>query len=302
MSEELILGGMTISRPKPLTVASGSEQGFTLMSDLHIGAPHVDYKLIEHELKQAKEKGDRILVNGDVFDAILPKDHKRFAPDALHPRLQGRNNILNEAVKWATEIFEPYVDSIDMMGMGNHDTAVERYHSFDPVLLLIYELEKKKKKADHIIHHGVYTGFIDYRLQKKGNGHGSYRWLIWYHHGTGGGAPVTRGMIDLHRTGWVDADLIWMGHKHVRVASNIMTLHCPLSGDEPYLRDVRQVITGAYFDTYRGQSQKSVREHGRRSNYAADSGRAPQGKGGARIVVTPRPSNNQPYFDVKVIQ
>ncbi len=114
-------GGFFITRPEPLQVKRTTEVGITLMSDLHLGAAHVDYKRIERDLREAKAAGDRILINGDVFDFILPSDHKRFSPDALHSRLRGRRDILNACLEWGTEFLAPYADQIDMIGIGNHE-------------------------------------------------------------------------------------------------------------------------------------------------------------------------------------
>ncbi len=109
-------------------------------------------------------------------------------------------------------------------------------------------------------------------------------------------------MIDLHRTQWVEAAVIWLGHKHTRITAHVQAMRCPLRGKQPILRDVRQVITGGYFHTYRSQAQDQIRQHGRRANYAADSAMAPQGQGGARLVVSVEQSGNRYYPGVKVIQ
>ena len=289
-------GGFVISRPKPIIVNNGYTQGLTLMSDLHIGAPQVDYKLIDKELKLAKENGDRILINGDIWDLILPKDHKRFTPSVLHPRLHGRTDVVNAAIDWAVEILSPYAHLIDMIGLGNHETSIEKFHSLDPLSILIHKLQEQlpAKNKDHQINYGGYTGFVDYRfrwneggkVEDDNRGGGRNRVVVYYHHGSGADAPVTKGTIDMARKGWVRADLVWMGHKHVRLSSHILQMSCPEVGVQPVFHDVRQVISGAYFDTYVGQAQDTIRKHGRRTNYAADAGFAPQGKGGARLLLT----------------
>lgn len=296
-------GGFHICRPAPLVVR-GSPLGLTLMSDLHIGAANVNYRLITRELEEAKANGDRVLVNGDVFDLITVKD-KRFVPDVIHRRLRGKRDLINGALEWALEIFSPYADMIDMIGVGNHDVASERWSNIDLVKMLVMSLQKEVK-GDHVIHYGGYTGFMDYRVRpdreppegRLAADHGR-RLVIYYHHGSGGNAPVTKGMIDFARKSWVMADIIWMGHKHNRVASTIQTLSCPLAGDDPTIKEQRHIMTGAYFDTYSGQTQESVMKHGRRSNYAADMGLSPQGQGGCRVVLTY--SMKRTKLDIKVI-
>lgn len=305
-----VLGGFVICRPAPVTWSVGDEFGLTLMSDLHVGAAHVDYRLIKEELARAADLEDRVLINGDVFDMVLTKDVKRFTPDVLHPRLQGRRNIVNEAIEWASELLSPVAHLIDMVGCGNHETKIEQFHNFDPIAALVHELQKaaRKKDREHRVHHGGYTGFVDYRLRwanaagkapdRKAKGR---RWVLYYHHGSGQGAPVTRGLIDFNRRDtFVHADAIWLGHKHQRLNVTVQKLSCPLEGHEPNVAEVRHVATGAYFQTYCGQSQQSIRRHGRRSNYAADAGLGPGGVGGARVVL--RHARDHGPLEVRVIQ
>ena len=66
---------------------TGTTVKVALMSDLHIGSLHTDYKMIDDELKRAKEENALIAINGDVFDAILPGDRKRYRANNLHPRM-----------------------------------------------------------------------------------------------------------------------------------------------------------------------------------------------------------------------
>src|SRR5215472_8385205 len=91
-SEEPILGGMHICRPKPFVIKREEPIGLRLMSDLHIGAAHVDYKMIQQELFEAEEQNDRVLINGDLLDLVLPKDVKRYEPTNAHPRIAKRSD------------------------------------------------------------------------------------------------------------------------------------------------------------------------------------------------------------------
>ena len=284
-------GGCTIIRPGSRNYKIGQEIGFFYMSDLHIGARDCDYNLIDAELKEAVANGDRIAINGDVFDMILPKDHKRFRPTVLHPKISQRDNIIDAAVDMGVEILAPYKDNIDMIGCGNHETSVEKYHSTDVIVRLMEKLGSKTAK------YGGYQGFLEYSVRRKGGT--GFRFITHYWHGGGGSAPVTKGMIDFHRLRWVgNSDVEWIGHKHNRFNAHERRMVCPKSGSKPVLKDVRHIMTGSYFDTYHGQTQESIARRGRLSNYAADAAMAPQGKGGARVVLKMERNG----FRMKVIQ
>src|SRR5262249_13680779 len=122
--------------------------------------------------------------------------------------------------------------------------------------------------------------------RKRGNGKTvrGCRYLIYRHHGAGGASPRNKGIGDFDLTNaWIVADVIWLAHKHHHFNDHVQRITCPLSGHDVMHHEVRYVMTGAYFNTYVGQSQTSIRRHGRKSNYAADARCRPQGKGGTRI-------------------
>lgn len=276
-------GAGIICRPDTIQSRTGDVISLRLFSDLHIGAANIDYDLMKEELEDARERKSRILINGDLMDLILPKDHKRFQPDVLCPELVGRRDVLNATVKMVVRILKPYADLIDLIGCGNHETAVEKYHAADPLAMIVEELQRHAK---HKIHYGGYNGFVDYRISTtRGKSPRGSRYLIFYHHGGGGAAPVTKGTIDFARLAYTRADVRWIGHKHNRFWDHVRTLECPMDGDKPFMRDVLHIMTGSYMDTYLGQSQESILLNGRRSNYAGDFAMAPQGKGGFRIDI-----------------
>jgi len=253
------------------------------MSDLHIGAANADYDLIDKELREAKDNGDRININGDLFDMILPQDHKRFRPEVLCAHLRGRSNVRDATVDMGYEILKPIAKNIDMIGVGNHESAMEKYHSTDVISSVINMLNKLKGAK---VRYGGYTGFIDYRFNNKGRG-SSNRVIVMYHHGSGGSAPVTKGMIGFHRTAtYVDSDIVWHGHKHNRlVDSTPLRMRCPREGDEAVFDQQVFIMTGGYMNYDSGQSHEDVMRDGRKSNYAQDWGLPPQQKGGVRVLV-----------------
>lgn len=243
-----------------------------LMSDLHIGSPEVDYGLIKKDLKTAEEVDARILLNGDLFDAIVPSDSKRYRPDALHPRIRGRSDVLNETVTWAAELLEPYKKRIDLIGFGNHEDTVLKHHSTDLASMLVDRLGIQRS-------YGGYTGFVDYRFVDDLRH--TQRYVIFYHHGAGGGASLGGSAAEfIKKLQFIDADMIFLGHRHFRITSHMRRLSCPLGGYKPRYKEVRYAMTGSYMDNWtvdRGSS--------RRASYAEDRGLPPLGKGGILLTL-----------------
>lgn len=256
-----------------------------LMSDLHIGGLHVDYDLIESELKRAKSIGAKILINGDVFDAIMPGDRKRYRANNLHPRMfQAGDDMIGESIRWAIEILQPYKDDIIMIGDGNHDDAVARYHHIEPVKHLVIALNGT---GEPTVKYGGYHGFIHVKMPVS-ESTGRARWanyVIHYHHGAGGGAPVTKGAITFSRAAmWLEGvDAIWRGHTHQRQAGRDSKISFNtkilVPSERVMTKDVLTLRTGSYIDTYKGTSSEDLVKHGRKDGYAAlwDAPNLPKG-------------------------
>lgn len=257
-----------------------------MMSDLHIGALHNDYKRIEQDLKKAKDENALIAINGDVFDMILPGDRKRYRSNNLHPRMyQAGDDMIGESIRWAVEILQPYRDRIIMIGDGNHDDAVARYHHIEPVKQLVIMLNGKDGKIKYGGYHG-WLHFVFHVNEERGH------YVINYHHGAGGAAPVTKGAITFSRANmWVEgADAIWRGHTHTLQAGRDAKISYNTAArsieSRIHHRTVLTIRTGSYMDTYAGTTSDDLLKHGRKDSYGAiqDYGALP--KGGVMLELT----------------
>lgn len=269
---------MFVHTPEPFRLERPGKHQFhrMLMSDLHIGGQYTDLDRIRQDLDLAREFNARIALNGDIIDAITPKDVKRSDPEALSERGRGRRDVINAQVEEAADFLKPYVDLIDFIGCGNHETAIEKYHATDPLSILFHIL---KSETGYSVNMGGYEGYWQFRCIANERKYIS-AW-IRYHHGGGGAAPVTKGMIEFNRMqSWIcDADVIWVGHKHNRFVDSCSRERVNSHGRVEY-RDTLCVMTGGYFDSRRIQTQDDYRKNGRKANWAADRGLAPQHKGG----------------------
>lgn len=265
---------------KPVYYASELEYCWLLISDLQIGSTKTDYVYIKDDLKWARQNGARILINGDVFDCIFSQDKKRFRPTVLHPRLRHTDTPLETAIDWGTELLAPFAQLIDGIGVGNHDDGNVKHHNSDPVIRLIKNLNVADK-AD--IKYLGYCGFFGYPFYdgKKF----TYSVRIQYHHGSGGAAPVTKGLIDFHRSDtWVEnATIIWKGHKHNKLYYRDEVQGLNKQCSNWYKHPRVHLMTGAYMDIYQREQHAKAMRRGRQAEWEADNLFAPQGKGGFLI-------------------
>lgn len=178
-----------------------------LFSDIHFDSPDCDKDSLKTHFDYCLDDERYILINGDLFDAILLKDMKRAVPH----NTDHRDNQLNVKLEEMAHFLTPYKDQILFIGRGNHCETIMKYNGLDLIQMLITMLNAGNK---HQIVYGNYANFIRISwldCRKKPVEH----YDIFAHHGAGGSAPVTKGMIDFSRLSkGVNTDLIWIGHKH----------------------------------------------------------------------------------------
>jgi hypothetical protein len=179
----------------------GSEQWFLLMSDAHWDNPHCDRQMLRRHYDQAVERNARIFSFGDFFCAMQGRSDRRADKSSLRPEHQG-GNYLDLLIDTAEEWLSPYADHIAMMSDGNHEIAIRKYLETDL-------LERLCRAID--CHHMGYSGFVKFVF--PGGPESTRR--LYFHHGHGGGGPVTKGVIQTNRrAASIDADIFVSGHIH----------------------------------------------------------------------------------------
>lgn len=260
----------------------GQRFPFFLASDLHLEDPDCDRALIAAEFDAAAAEGARILINGDVLSLILPGDLKRYTRGRDEGDIDDK---IGAAVERAEAFLAPWVDSIDMIGCGNHETAILKHNSVDATKLLIGFLNRRRSPKLPPIRHGGYTGYIRFVFEDAGRGH-VQAYDLFYCHGTGRGGEVSDAAIELQRfsTSRV-ADAIWLGHVH-KVDSKQLA---PLLGLDQrgnfYERPRRGIVTGTYL---KNLAETDASANGYRLSYQEERQRVPQGRGGAMLRITAR--------------
>ena len=256
--------------------------GVTFIGDPHIDAPSHNRDMLVADLERAKSYGDSIVVMGDVWSFILPSDVKRFTGGKYAERV---DDIIGRAVDTAYAVFAPYADNIDVMLLGNHETAVLKRHHVDPLRMLVRELNRDKTRGrlpNSKIAHGGYTCWLQLQFHRHTNSVSNF---VWTHHGAGGGAPVTKGMIDANRIKVArHADAYVIAHKHTHIHDRDRFEYC-----DPY--GYRRIVERDYIvcGGYSGQeSNEDYDEDGYRLDWSEETFYGLEGQGSARIVFSPR--------------
>lgn len=178
-----------------------------LFSDIHIDSPDCDKVTLKEHLDYCLKDHRYILINGDLFDAILLKDQKRAVPS----NTEYRDNQLNVKLEETAHFLTPYKEQILFIGRGNHEESILKHNGLDMLQMLTTILNAGEK---HQIVYGNYANFIRFSWRKSNN-KSILKYDIYAHHGAGGSAPQTKGMLDFAALSkGANVDLIWCGHKH----------------------------------------------------------------------------------------
>lgn len=268
---------------------------FGLMSDLHLDSKHFAKDQFIHDANECKEKGARILINGDVFDAIIPTDRKRYTRggDGFNEDAQ-----INARIDYAVSILKPYVDLIDFIGIGNHEASIVKYDGCDLVKMLVHELSLYRSKDLPPIQRGGYQGFLRFWFKDKGSA--VRQFVIYREHGKGGASPVTKGTIIIQRlhTTFI-ADLFWLGHSHTSIIDSTPWTIYPDNAGHIIKKRKRSVITAGYNE---GFIQRNLGEDDcYRSDFVEENFLAPTGIGYAMLHITVPKSHSDMDLDVKII-
>lgn len=186
---------------------AGKPTKLGLFSDTHVDNPNFDQDTFVEHANYCLKDQRYMLFDGDVFDSIIRTDKKR----AVNSLLEQGDNQLNIKIEKAYELLKPYQEQILFIGRGNHEESILKYSGVDILEILVKMLNSGKK---HQIVLGNYANFLRFTWLNSHN-RAILKYDIYAHHGAGGSAPVTKGMIDFNRIAkGVNVDLIWTGHKH----------------------------------------------------------------------------------------
>ena len=195
-----------------------------LFSDVHFDSPDCDRETLKKHLDYCLKDGRYILINGDFFDMIILGDRKRATPH----HITNTDNQLNVKLNEAYEFLKPYQNNILFFGRGNHEESIMKYNGLDVLEMLTTMLNMG---SEHKILYGNYTNFLRFTFKEKNRN--EYNYDIYAHHGCGGSAPATKGMLDFGALAkGINADLIWLGHKHNSLVDySAPVMHIDRNGD-----------------------------------------------------------------------
>ena len=208
------------------------------ISDVHYDSVKCDRELLTKHLKQAEKLGALVFINGDLFDLMGGKYDPRSSYSDIRPEYK-HINYLDAVIKDAAEYFSKFKVNY-FIGRGNHETNISKLLHTDPT----------DRLAELLRHNGItvatggYSGWFVYKFEQHNK---RFSFIQHYHHGSGGNAPRSKGILsaDIDQKKFPDADIITRGHDHQKW--HLPTTVQRLSHNyEPQDKTVHHVRTGSY--------------------------------------------------------
>ena len=211
-------------------------QSFLFISDVHYDSTKCDRKLLKKHLDKAQSENAVVIVNGDWFDLMQGKYDPRGSYSDLRPEYKSIT-YLDDVINDTVEFLSNY-PCVKFIGRGNHETNIEKRLHTSP-------LDRVAALLPHEVTVAGYAGWIKVMMHQNGN-RTSSSW-IHYHHGYGGNAPRSKGVlkVDLDQMQFADADVILRGHTHQK-------WHVPVTVDRIsdrgglYQKTTHHLTTGSY--------------------------------------------------------
>ena len=187
-----------------------------ISSDEHYDSKQCRRDLLKEQWGYAKENGMFILSCGDFFDLMGGKYDPRTAKNDLRPEYvisdEDDHAYLNLVMKSGVEFLKDYKENLLLLVRGNHEENIRKRHEFSVVSHVVMMM----KNLGALVVNGNYRGFIRLRFVTDSRPHSSFfSYIIYYTHGTGTNATVTKGVIHVNRVAeQASADCYISGHIH----------------------------------------------------------------------------------------
>jgi len=223
------------------------EHWVLLTSDWHYDNPKCDRKLLHKHLDEAKAKGAPVICNGDAFCLMQGKHDKRGAKPDVRP--EHRVADYYDAVsRTSADDLSRWAENLAVVGYGNHETAIIKHQETDVLRSFAYRMNHEYSSPVQV---GGYGGWIFFRFRDPIDEKLTYTVRMKYYHGSGGGGPVTKGVIKTNRMAVYlpDADIVTTGHIHERWAIRLTQERVTTWG-RVYHKDQLHVCSGAYKEEY----------------------------------------------------
>jgi len=188
------------------------------VGDFHLGSGAFHRRRFTRFMEyQASLPYTHFIIMGDIFDALVVNDSKRFRLSGIDRRYLNAENpdrFLDMQVDDGVELLEPYKKNILGILRGNHEDQILKRYNTDMVDQLCTRLGSRELDLG-------YSSLVYLSLRREtssgtDNRGGSRALKLYLHHGFGGGSRTEGGAITTYARFimYYDADIYLVAHSH----------------------------------------------------------------------------------------
>lgn len=221
-------------------VKAEQNQKFLFISDVHFDAVKCDRERLTRHLDQAKKDGAAVFVFGDWFDLMQGKYDPRGNYSDLRPEYKSIT-YLDDVIEDTVRFLDLYKGTIKFISRGNHETNIEKRLHTSP----LDRVAAIHNNSGGNITIAGYSGWLLVQMMRNNKSAGGSK--IHFHHGFGGNAPRSKGVlaVDLDQMQFPDADVIVRGHTHQKWHVPVVVDRISDYGNH-YQNRVHHLRTGSY--------------------------------------------------------
>lgn len=224
---------------------AGDKQKWLLISDIHYDSTCCKRNLLKKHLDRCLEEDIKIFINGDWFDVMGCHKDPRSKPQDVRPEYYKKRPYLDLVLEDSYNFLKKYAKQIAFIGYGNHETAIIKHRDTD----IMERLHALLLQHNEEIILGAYDGFVRFVFEGKTGGRIRSR-LMHYHHGMGGNAFRSKGVLRNQIDGFIypQADIIIRGHDHQKLYDPSNVRMIIRDNGELITKSQHIIKTGSYKD------------------------------------------------------
>lgn len=215
-------------------------------SDIHLDSIGCKRDILKQHFDEIKNANGLIFIFGDLLDVMGSYGDRRLQREDIDPQfIQHGRTYLDLVCEYAIEFLRPYAQNIALISYGNHEKTINKFHDHDILRRIVWTLNMEQGVNIYL---GAYSGFV--MLRMKGGGGSSQVCTIHYHHGFGGNAKRSKGMLDvqIEVMKYPDADILVRGHTHQKWFDPSTTRMRVTRSGKIYKDKVKYIQSGSYVD------------------------------------------------------
>lgn len=218
------------------------------ISDVHYDSTKCDRKRLIRDLKWAQEHNAVVTIFGDFFDFMQGRYDPRSNKSAVRPEHKV-DDYVDAVIQDGADFLASYCKNI-IVTKGNHETNILKRLETDVTKRLVAALKERGVNAVS----GEYNGWVIFSIART-EGKNVARAYASYHHGSGGNAPRSKGVlgVDINQKENPDADIVFRGHDHNKwlVPQTVRRLN------HTNKKMVRKIVRHVQLGSYKMMSEKS---------------------------------------------